>query len=545
MISKRAFISAAHDNYARLAAYIAEAGPAGEKCLMHWCSGMLGGDEYQEGIAEAMDVQRLNTRAAAKTYHLVISFRPEDEAKLTPETFKVIEERFAAALGYTDHQRHCGVHKNTANLHMHVAYNMIHPEKLTCHKEFRDFWVRDRVCRNIEHEFGLTVDNGIMLNSSDQTLTRPRSNEKAQLVEAHTGQQSFDSYAKTYHESIMQSLESAASWQDVHKTLAAYGMEIKPHGNGLVIKDRHGKHAMKASALDRSLSQKKLEARFGPYVSPGNLAHVTEHSRYQAEPLHRSPERGELFTKYRMGIEERKTTLQQVKEGEDATLAAIRERWTAKRKEIERMSIAKRNRRNLLQLAKKHEAEALARARIPFQEQRTELRKDVPFTSWNSFLRHESEQGNDVALAILRSRQDVAEVEAPAPSFARSSFQTVDAVFHTAKERELLERTDISGKGKKSLLAVLRMDKIIQSASSPTTQSYTWKVDNKGIVAFMLPGGGVVRDTGKDILFSANSEPARQTALLYARKKWRQRITLEENKIVRQEAPERAQGMER
>lgn len=545
MISKRVFISAAHNNYARLAAYIADAGPASEKCLMHWCAGMLGGDDYQEGIAESVDVQKLNTRATAKTYHLVISFRPEDEAKLTPDTFKAIEERFAAALGYTDHQRHCGVHKNTANLHMHVAYNMIHPEKHTCHKEFRDFWIRDRVCRAVEREFGLTVDNGIEHSASGQALMHPRRNEKAQLIEAHTGQQSFDSYAKTHRDDILPSLEAATSWQNMHEILAAYGMEIKPHGNGLVIKDRHGKHTMKASALDRSLSQKKLEARFGPYVSPGNLAHVTEHSRYQTEPLHRSPERGELFTKYRMGIEQRKTTLQQVKEAEDAALAAIRERWTAKRKEIERMSIAKRNRRNLLQLAKKHEAEALARARIPFQEQRTELRKDVPFTSWNSFLRHESEQGNDVALAILRSRQDVAEVEAPAPSFARSSFQTADAVYHTAKERELLERTDISGKGKKSLLAVLRMDKIIQSASSPTTQSYTWNVDNKGIVAFMLPGGGVVRDTGKDILFSAKSDSAKQIALLYAQAKWGKQIMLDANRIVHREEQNRNQTVER
>ena len=422
---------------------------------------------------------------------------------------------------------------------------MIHPERHTCHKEFRDFWIRDRVCRAVEREFGLTVDNGIEHSASGQALMHPRRNEKAQLIEAHTGQQSFDSYATTHRDDILPSLEAATSWQDMQEILAACGMEIKPHGNGLVIKDRHGKHAMKASALDRSLSQKKLEARFGPYVSPGKLAHVTEHSRYQAEPLHRSPERGELFTKYRMGIEERKTTLQQVKEDEAAALAAIRERWAAKRKEIERMSIAKRNRCNLLQLAKKNEAEALARARIPFQEQRTELRKDVPFTSWNSFLRHESEQGNDVALAILRSRKDAAEVEAPAPSFARSSFQTADAVYHTAKERELLERTDISGKGKKSLLAVLRMDKIIQSASSPTTQSYTWKVDNKGIVAFMLPGGGVVRDTGQEVLFSVGNAEAAEMARLYGQAKWGKGVHVEGNMIIRSEMMTRQQNLGR
>ena len=72
------------------------------------------------------DVQALNRRTKqCKTYHLVISFRPEDEASLTPELFMTIERRFAAALGYEEHQRHCGVHKNTGNLHMHIAYNMI------------------------------------------------------------------------------------------------------------------------------------------------------------------------------------------------------------------------------------------------------------------------------------------------------------------------------------------------------------------------------------------------------------------------------------
>ena len=167
MISKRVFIKPGNDNYARLAAYIAEAGPAGEKCLMNWCEGMFGGEDYAEGIAETVDVQARNTRAASKTYHLVISFRPEDEAKLTPQAFKAIEQRFAAALGYANHQRHCGVHKNTGNLHMHVAYNMIAPEKYTCHKEFRDFWIRDKVCRTVEREFGLTVDNGIEITESD------------------------------------------------------------------------------------------------------------------------------------------------------------------------------------------------------------------------------------------------------------------------------------------------------------------------------------------------------------------------------------------
>ncbi|MFU2207927.1 relaxase/mobilization nuclease domain-containing protein [Solidesulfovibrio sp. C21] len=64
------------------------------------------------------------------------------------------------ALGFEEHQRHCGVHKNTANLHMHVAYNIIHPERLTRHEPFRDYHTRDRVCRELEKRFSLMIDNG-------------------------------------------------------------------------------------------------------------------------------------------------------------------------------------------------------------------------------------------------------------------------------------------------------------------------------------------------------------------------------------------------
>ncbi len=549
MISKRVFIDAGNDNYARLAAYIADAGThskqSGEKCLMSWCEGMLGGEDYAEGIAEAVDVQARNTRAASKTYHLVIGFRPEDEAKLTPEVLKAIEERFASALGYTDHQRHCGVHKNTANLHMHVAYNMIHPEKYTCHKEFRDFWIRDKVCRAVERDFGLTVDHGIEHNSSE----RQRNNDTARLVEAHTGQQSFDSYAKEHREAIMRSLETAESWQDLHVALGAQGMEIKPHGNGLAIKDRHSNkaaHAIKASALDRSLSLKKLEARFGAFQPPQDLAHVQEQSRYTAEPLHRSPERGQLFAEYQAGIEARKATLQTVKNREDAALAAIRAEWAAKRRELERKNIAKKNLRRLLQIARKHEAEALAAARIAFQEPRNVVRQDIPFTSWNGFLQHKAEQGDEIALAVLRSRVHAVPPEqeaAKAKDWSQHGLDQASAsatrkAEYAAREREILELDGISGKGKTRLQAVLRMEQVLQQNRLGATD-FRHHIDRKGAVVFTLQDGASVRDNGEDILFSARSESAKQTALAYARKKWGKNLELSGNKIMKKARLER------
>ncbi len=176
-----------------------------------------------------------------------ISFRLEDEAKLTPEVFRAVEERFAAALGYTDHQRHCGGHKNTANLHMHIAYNMIHPEKHTRHEPFRDYWKRDTVCRELEQEYGLVVDNG--RNKEKQRSV----GEKAALIEAHTGQQSFESYAKDQRDTILYVLATATDWQTLHEGLARHGLVIKPHGNGLILADRHNQqHTVKVSAVDRA-----------------------------------------------------------------------------------------------------------------------------------------------------------------------------------------------------------------------------------------------------------------------------------------------------
>ena len=68
---------------------------------MSWCAGCWAGDDYELAIQEVADTQALNTRTTQeKTYHLIVSFRPEDETRLTPEAFKAIEERFAQALGY-------------------------------------------------------------------------------------------------------------------------------------------------------------------------------------------------------------------------------------------------------------------------------------------------------------------------------------------------------------------------------------------------------------------------------------------------------------
>jgi hypothetical protein len=527
MISRHIPIRPQNDRYGRLASYIAAIGAYAdrkEKPAPAWCAGCLEGQDYAESISEVEDTQELNTRARSnKTYHLVISFRPEDAAKLTPEALREIERRFAAVLGLAKHQRHCAFHTDTQNPHVQVAYNLIHPERLIRHEPFRDYRARDALCRELEKEYGLFVDKG-------REQGRAKDNEKAAAVEAQRGEQSFVSYARECKDSILQTLDAAKSWQDLHRELARHGLEIRLRGNGLIIKNRHGKQAMKASELDRRLSKKRLEAALGPFV-PAFPMLTQEESRYRAKPIQRSPAAEALYVRYAAGKAARDMELAGAREKTGATIAAIREKWRLKRTELERLSILKHNRRNLLQLARKSEAAELAAVKAQATHERKAVNREQPCCSWQDFLRREAEQGSEIALAVLRSRQKRVKAETLPASRDYEELAILKADY-TEKQVEVLCNSDLAAKGKKRLLAFLRMEQVAQEEKLLNTQAreeiITRSVDNKGVVVFNFAGGGKIRDCGSEVLFSADRA---DLALLYARKKWGPNLITDKGRI--------------
>jgi len=285
MISKReTIISPRNDNYGRLARYIADASKGGEKCLTTWTAGCQA-DDFDLARYEVKATQACNTRSTKeKTYHMIVSFRPEDQERLKPEDFKEIELAFANSLGFENHQRHCGVHINTRNMHMHVAYNMIHPESKARHEPFQDFKKRDQVCREMEKRFGLVVDPGREIK--DEKTPTKRTNSRAMKAEAHSGLKSFHTYVLERKKAILEELARATSWQDLHKRLALQGLEIKLRGNGCVISaldaQRKGNHHVKASDVSRELSKGRLEKRFGQFEKSKDGYQVED--RYGLEP---------------------------------------------------------------------------------------------------------------------------------------------------------------------------------------------------------------------------------------------------------------------
>ncbi len=531
MISRRISRKVENDDYRRLARYIRAADHGDEKSLMSWCAGCWAGDDYELAILEVADTQALNTRTTReKTYHLIVSFRPEDEAKLTPETLKGIELEFAKALGFEEHQRHCGVHKNTNNLHMHVAYNMIHPETLARHEPFRDYHIRDRVCRELERRFGLAIDSGRSVESTEPKLT-----PAAATVEAQTGQQSFDGYAKERREPVLEALRQAAGWQQVHAAFARYGLEIRPHGSGLVIKDRNGKHAIKASSLDRSLSMGNLVRRLGAYVPPGQAKeHYPEDERFTAKPLQCEPNRGALYAEYQAGIATRKAALEDLNTRTQAELESIRIKWGKERQEISREFFG-RHRLELHKIARLHEAENRLKVRKRINAEREKVRQVTPYGSWTDFLRWKAGQGNETALAILRSKAQLIEPEkAIPPRGAREGIQQK----WLKEQLEIATSTGVSSQGRRGLLVVAKASELAEMEFSVPEQKrlfagFASSIDAKGTVFIQLASGGAIRDTGSKIIYSAHDEVAREAAFLLAQAKWGKILEFKGNTLGR------------
>lgn len=530
MISRRVVCKPKNDNYWRLAQYIADAKHKGEKSLMSWCAGCWAGDDYDLAIQEVLDTQDLNKRTRKeKTYHLIVSFRPEDESVLTPEAYKEIEQEFSKVLGFEEHQRHCGVHKNTNNLHMHIAYNMIHPEKLTRHEPYRDFYKRDRLHRELEQKFGLKLDNG-----RQKELLPKRNNDRAATYEAHSGQQSFDSYVKERKDFILKSLRSAHGWQEFHEFLAQIGVEVRLRGNGCIIKDRHSKTAPKASRLDRDFSKPKLEAQLGHYQKPVEFE-VKEKDRYVARPLHK--QRGELYAEYKTAVSYRKKVYEALREEQDGRWKQINSVWDAKVKAIRKDNkLRVKDRSRLIAIATGRKTTAMEILKKEMAEKRAELRQQTPFNRWNDFLKWKAENGDETALQILRSKKEPIH-STPSPEFAGTASKVSDLKI---KQSQFKSDSSLAWKDKRRLLSISKMlqlqaeeAKRVNDLDQRNLDQMTWRVDSSGNVLFMLKNGAMVKDNGDKIFFSVNDPGAKRVAQNFARMMFGRNVNIVDNEIRR------------
>lgn len=524
MISTKIARKPENDNYRLLAFYVGAASHEEEKLMYRWHEGCAS-DEFDLAIREVEAVQDLNTRTTKeKTYHMIVSFRPEDEAMLSEEVLKDIERAFAEALGFEEHQRHCGVHKNTANIHMHVAYNMIHPGKFTRHEPYRDYDKRDRVCRELEKKYGMVID----VQDKERESGKPvRGNDKARTVEAHTGQQSFDSYLKERKAVLLEELEKIKLWRDFHKLCDRFGLSFALRGNGCIFKDKHGKHAAKASSVDRKFSKDSLEKRFGPFEAAPEQA-SEEKERYTAKPLQYGANRDGLYEEYQNRLTAKKAAMTALHEENSKREVQTRRTWAKHRRDIEmKDGFTTKDRMDLLKTTSQREEAALKKLKEEISARKAAIRTEHPFWNWADFLQHKARGGDETALAILRSKGEVVKPEGEVHQRQVSpKAEALRALRERWKDdrRKTRDRYDLTSGDKKGLLASSRMYQIISEdkllKGSSELEGFTWTVDTKGTVLFRLPSGGLIRDSGFEISYSIKDPASRAAARRLAKLKF-------------------------
>lgn len=501
-----------NDNYRALALYIVgktERDPA-EKMLLSWFTGCES-EELQDALMDIEAVQAINTRTMKeKTYHLILSFRPEDENKLTPEIYNEIEQHIANALGYSEHQRVCGVHKNTNNTHMHIAYNMIHPERYTRYEPLRDFNKLSEACREIEHKYGFVIDRGM-----DKSPVTKHTNARAKSMEAHAGQESFQSYVLRHKGEILFALQDAPNWQTLHDNLASMGIGLKLSGAGVAIYNRHGNEHVKASSVDRKLSKQKLEQTLGTYhPATPKAPKMVEKERYTKQPLQQYPNRGNLYAEYKQArlLRQKKWhDVEKIKQQTKEQKKIVLEKWAKKRKEIHaNTKILARDKALLITKTFELQNKEIITTNALWINSVKETQKAYPWASWNDFLKHKALSGNSSALDILRTKK--IDIPQTTKNTQEKDLSAKHNSFDFMEERKKLdENTKLTAKNKKMLLTALGFAEKIN-------QHVKLKIDNTGVLILTLQDSSIIRDAGKEIHFGNDSDW--RMAEKYAQAKW-------------------------
>lgn len=281
-----------------LAKYIASAKEKGEKLDQFWLSNCKAGDgidDLDTAIAEIRATQALNSRSKSDpNYHLVVSFAEGEKPDI--DVLKDIEQEFAKALGLEDHQRVVGTHINTENFHMHIQFNLVHPETFRMHTPFRDFQILQKTAAELEKQLGLEVVQG-------RGQDNERENRKARDKEANSWEQSFSGYLKEHKTDFLTVLRVAETWEELHEGFALYGVELRRRGAGFVFRDIGTGTMEKASAVDRLFSKKNLEDKYGPYRKQDRLFDQTKpKTKYRRRPLDPRLERHPAWNRMTGGL---------------------------------------------------------------------------------------------------------------------------------------------------------------------------------------------------------------------------------------------------
>lgn len=251
--------------------------------------------------AEMKAVADMNGRVKDPVYHVVLSWR-EAEAPTDEQMFEAGRQAMAA-VGMAEHQYLFAAHRDTANHHLHMMVNRVHPETERAVYPERDFYKLDRCMRELEVAQGWSHDEGpyavferdgvVVIDWTSRVVnSQEKVPAKARDMEAQ-GHESLFSYARGAPREAVASLfrDSQVTWQALHGVLAEHGLALREKGQGLAVHDKADPEQtpIKASDMHEALGKGRLVKRLGAFEPPIQAIEVEEPGRSYSR--HREPVR--------------------------------------------------------------------------------------------------------------------------------------------------------------------------------------------------------------------------------------------------------------
>lgn len=391
---------------------------------------------------EFQGVSNESRRTKNPYLHVVVSWRDGEEptnAEVFASGRHVLE-----ALGLGQHQYVIAIHRDTGNVHAHLAANRVHPETYRAQHLSMSYAKIDRSLRELELRYGWERDRGLheIRERDDREpeviprLRRERESARvaarAQTMRAWSGDRPFTEWVREAAPTLRTVLgRPGAEWADVHSALAEFNLELREKGSGFTVVDRTDPTLMaKASHIGRFASRDRLEGALGAFQpAGGDRAEVGPQRATQAPDAERVTGPGREPNSYRRDPnrradrrEERAAAREQLyaefmkaRGGRDRYVAAWDRQRAGERTRYAEITAQKRtDREGLVAAVGAQAARTIAAAvaankrdelRAKIELEREELRSTLRAeraVSWRAFVTERAVAGDEAAISALR-----------------------------------------------------------------------------------------------------------------------------------------------
>lgn len=224
-------------------------------------------------------------RCEDPVFHYILSWQ-EDENPGADVIFSCVEEA-QKSLGLEGHQYVAAIHRDTDNVHVHIAANRVCPRTFKAAQLSFSKERLQRCCRMLELKYGFRHDNGSWQVDEYGHVVRAKKRMKplpggAARLEHFADTESLTTYARQQCFEQIDSLLSGPhfSWGAAHEILCRAGLWLDRKGEGLAVYSLYDKTQtpVRASRLHPDLTLKQEEVA-GEFQSPD--WYPDSHNRYR------------------------------------------------------------------------------------------------------------------------------------------------------------------------------------------------------------------------------------------------------------------------